>query len=99
MGQTIAEIEATGGAILGREISVSFDGVVARPDLYVRTAEGTVMCVEVKYGPTAAFTANQVAAYPAIVAGQAVPVGANAAAANLQVGVTLPATVVKVILY
>jgi RHS repeat-associated protein len=99
VAQAITEIEATGGTILGREISISSGGVVARPDLYVRTAEGTVMFVEVKYGPTAALTANQVAVYPAIVAGQAVPVGANAAAANLQVGVTLPATVVKVILY
>jgi hypothetical protein len=95
--QTSSEIEAAGGQILGREITLDVDGIRTRPDLFVRLPNGQEAFVEVKTGGSAALTANQSAAFPGIRAGGAVPVGANAAAAGLTPGVPLGPTPVWVV--
>ena len=97
LDEAVAEIEAAGGQILGREITLDVDGIRTRPDLFVRLPNGQEAFVEVKTGGSAALTANQSAAFPGIRAGGAVPVGANAAAAGLTPGVPLGPTPVWVV--
>jgi len=97
--RAIGEIEAGGGTILGREITLQAGTVRTRPDLLVRNADGSISFVEVKSGAGAALTPNQNAGFPIIQSGGAVPRGANAAAAGLEVGAPLPPTPVQVIRY
>jgi len=96
VAQAIEQIEAEGGTVLGREITVDAGGVRARPDLLVQNADGSINFVEVKTG-AGQLTPNQQAVYPLIEQGGAVPAGANAANAGLQPGVPLPPTPVRVI--
>ncbi len=86
VNQVVKEIEAGGGKILGREITVEANGVRTRPDLFVETACGVQCFVEVKTGPYARLTKNQTAAFPAIQSQGFIPRGANAAAAGLTPG-------------
>lgn len=60
-------------------------------------ADGTMMIVEVKHGATAFLTANQMVVLPEIAAGNAIPMGANAARAGLTVGEAMAPTLVRVI--
>ncbi len=84
--QVETEIEAAGGKILGREITVEANGVRTRPDLFVEDACGIRCFVEVKNGPSAVLTKNQAAAFPWIQSTGFIPRGANAAAAGLTPG-------------
>lgn len=79
-------IEASGGKVLGREITVKAGGVRSRPDLFVELADGRRGFVEVKNGPSARLTKNQRVAYPAISSQGFTPVGKNAADAGFDVG-------------
>ena len=97
--RAIAQIESEGGTVLGREITVEAGGVRARPDLLIQNANGSIEFLEVKNGANASFTTNQATAFPIIRNGGAVPRGANAAAAGLDVGAPLPPTPVRVIKY
>jgi RHS repeat-associated protein len=90
VAQTVSEIEAAGGRVLGREITLDAGGVTVRPDLFVETPAGAQVFVDSKNGFSAGLTQNQVVGYPAIQAGGAIPRGANAAAAGLPVGKPLP---------
>ncbi len=62
----------------------------------MQDAQGNLEFVEVKNGPTAKLSANQESGYPAVEAGGAVPQGANATAAGLQVGTPLPPMTVEI---
>ncbi len=97
--RAIAAIEAEGGTIVGGEITLQAGAVRTRPDLLIRNALGQLEFVEVKNGAKAVLTANQEAGFPIIRAGGAVPKGANAAAAGLEVGAPLPPTSVRIIRY
>ena len=99
VARAISEIEAGGGTILGREITLEVGLIRTRPDLFVRNADGSVSFVEVKNGAGAALTPNQTTGFPFIQSGGAIPRGSNAAAAGLEVGVPLPPTSVQVIRY
>jgi len=88
----VADLESSGGRVLGREITLDVNGVRTRVDLYVQYPDGTTGFVEVKTGSTAGLTPNQEAAYPGVRAGGAVPAGARADQAGLPPGVALPAT-------
>lgn len=89
--------EASGGQVLGREVTLDVDGVRTRLDLYVKFPDGSRGFVEVKTGPTADRTTNQALAIPGIEAGGAVPAGARAAEALLRPGIELPPTTVTVV--
>lgn len=97
VNQVAADIEASGGKVLGREITVDAGGARTRPDLFVEDACGNRCFVEVKNGPTAKMTSNQKVAFPAIQSQGGVPVGANAAAAGLTPGVPIGPTPVWVV--
>ena len=90
--RTVADLEAAGGKVLGREVSVDVNGVRTRPDLFAEFPNGQRGFLEVKTGPGARLTANQATGFPGIRAGGAVPVGDNAAAAGLPPGVPLGPT-------
>jgi hypothetical protein len=95
--RTAAEIEASGGRILGRKVTLDVNGVRTRPDLFAELPNGQQAFVEVKTGAGAALTPNQAAGFPGIWAGGAVPAGANAVAAGLEPGVALGPTPVWVV--
>jgi hypothetical protein len=95
--RTVADIEASGGRVLGREVTVEVNGVRTRPDLYAQLPNGKPAFVEVKTGEGARLTPNQAAGFPGIEAGGAVPRGANAANAGLEPGTALPPTPVWVV--
>jgi RHS repeat-associated protein len=99
VARAIAEIEANGGTILGREITLEAGGVRTRPDLLVLTSDGRTVFFEVKNGPGATLTPNQRIAFPAIRGGGAIPRGGNAATAGLPVGQPLPPIQVEMINY
>ncbi len=97
--RAIADLEAAGGRVLGREITLDVNGVRTRPDLFVRLPNGQQTFLEVKTGPQAALTRNQGLAYPGIRSGGAVPAGQNAAEAGLTPGQPLgpiPVWVVRI---
>jgi hypothetical protein len=97
--RAIREIEAEGGRVIGREITVQANGTTTRPDLLFETAEGELQFGEVKNGPSAGLTPNQNQGFPGIRAGGAIPVGANAAAAGLTPGSALPPMAVRMFWY
>jgi len=98
VARAIAEIEAQGGSVLAREVTVAVGGVRTRIDLLARIGQNLTF-VEVKNGLQAALSFNQRAAFPLIRTGGGVPRGANAAAGGLQVGAPLPPTPVQVFWY
>src|SRR5262249_58702944 len=85
--RTVADLEAAGGKVLGREISLDVNGVRTRPDLFVELPNGQRVFLEVKTGPSAGLTPNQTTGFPGVWSGGAVPAGPNAAAAGLTPGV------------
>ncbi|WP_218080306.1 polymorphic toxin-type HINT domain-containing protein [Anthocerotibacter panamensis] len=99
VSRAVGEIEAGGGTVLGREITLQAGTVRTRPDLLVRNADGSLLFVEVKNGAGATLTPNQTAGFPIIREGGSIPRGANAAAAGLEVGAPLPPIPVQVIRY
>ena len=97
--QAIAEIEAAGHTVLGREITVEVGGIRTRPDLLIQRSDGLLEFIEVKNGPSASLTANQITGFPLIQSGGAIPRGANAANAGLSVGTPLGPTLVRIVKY
>ncbi|HEY4026121.1 MAG TPA: RHS repeat-associated core domain-containing protein, partial [Candidatus Dormibacteraeota bacterium] len=96
--QAVADIEAAGGRVLGREITMDVNGVRTRPDLFVELPNGQQAFVEVKTGG-GVLTPNQATGFPGIQAGGAVPAGQNAANAGLTVGQPMGPTPVWVVHY
>jgi len=97
--RAIAEYEAEGGTILGREITIQTSAARTRLDLVGRNKAGELEFIEVKNGPNAGLTPNQELAIPKIREGGGVPRGGNAVAAGLSVGKPLPPTPVRIIQY
>jgi len=95
--RAIAQIEAEGSTVIGREITVEAGGVRTRPDLLIERFDGLLEFVEVKNGPNAGLSANQVIGFPAIRTGGGIPLGANATKANILVGTPLGPTPVRII--
>jgi len=95
--RTVADLEAAGGKVLGREISVDVNGVRTRPDLFVEFPHGQQGFIEVKTGAGARLTPNQATGFPGIRSGGAVPVGGNAAGAGLAPGVPMGAMPVWIV--
>ncbi|MFB9312904.1 RHS repeat protein [Nocardioides plantarum] len=89
--KTIADLEAAGGRVIQREVTLDVNGVRTRPDLYVEFPNGEKGFIEVKTGEGARLTSNQTTAYPGIRTGGAIPRGKNAEEAGLEVGRPLPA--------
>ncbi|MEO8220374.1 MAG: RHS repeat-associated core domain-containing protein [Specibacter sp.] len=81
--QVAAGIEAAGGKILGREITVEAGGVRSRMDLYAELPCGTVCFIEVKNGWWARLTKNQTTVFPLVRTQPWVAYGQNAIDANL----------------
>lgn len=75
--------------MLSREVTLSVNGVRTRPDAFVEFPNGTRGFIEVKTGPWARLTANQIKGFPGIRTGGAIPRGANALKADLESGVPL----------
>jgi RHS repeat-associated protein len=80
------DLEAAGGSVLGREVTVDAGGVTTRPDLYVQLPNGQRAFVEVKTGPTARLTDNQSTAFPHIRETGGIPRGRRAEEAGLTPG-------------
>ena len=95
--RTVADLEAAGGRVIGREISADVNGVRTRPDLFAEFPNGQRGFIEVKTGAGARLTPNQTAGFPGIRSGGAVPVGGNAAGAGLTPGVPLGPTPVWIV--
>jgi hypothetical protein len=98
--QVVAGIEAAGGTILGREVTVKAATMVGgkvkyvktRFDLFVELPCGTVCFLEVKNGWWARLTRNQRTAFPIIRSAGGIPVGNRAEIAGLPSGVPIGAT-------
>jgi hypothetical protein len=95
--RAIAEVEAEGGTVLGREITIDTAVARARADFVYRSADGELVVGEAKNGPRAALTANQRAAYQSLKSSGGRFVGGNAAAAGLPS--TVGPTTVRVFAY
>jgi hypothetical protein len=96
--QTVTDLEAAGGRILGREISLRAADWRARADLYAELPSGQRAFIEVKTGPGADLSPNQEAVYAETRSSGAVPYGANAAKAEgLTPGVPTGSTPVWVV--
>ena len=78
VNRAIQEIEAQGGTVLIREVTLEVNGVRVRVDL-AADFNGQITLIEVKNGPSAGFTPNQNIVYPKMIDGiPIVPRGANA---------------------
>ena len=98
VNQTIADIEAAGGRILGREVGVrAGGGWRPRFDLYVELPSGQRAFIEVKTGDRARLTAPQEGGIPPLMSQGGVPYGRNAAAAGLTPGVPIGPTPVWIV--
>jgi hypothetical protein len=82
--QTVADLEAAGGRVLGKEISLKAPqaGWKARADLYVELPNGQRTFLEVKTGPGAELSENQIQVYAETRSIGTIPYGANAAKAE-----------------
>jgi RHS repeat-associated protein len=78
-----AEIEAEGGQVLGREITIENSAGRARVDIAYRDASGNLRLGEAKNGPTADLNPNQQRVYGAAQTEGARLVGGNAQSAGL----------------
>ncbi|MCC6741780.1 MAG: hypothetical protein IT452_22360, partial [Planctomycetia bacterium] len=87
--KSLAAAKARGEHVLGTEVTFKAGGVRTRADILVRTPAGRLKVIEAKNGPSARLSRNQKAGFPALRRGGAVPVGANAEAANLTPGQAL----------
>lgn len=99
VNQAIADLEAAGGRVLGREITLDVGNVRTRLDLCCELPNKSMVFLEVKTGEYADLTKNQAAAFPNIWTTGAVPAGANAAAAGFTPGVPIGPTPVWVVHY
>lgn len=90
--QAIGDLEAAGGRVLGREITLEVHGMRTRPDLFAELPSGQRVFIEVKTGPSARLNPNQRAAHPLVSNHGATPRGANAARAGLAPGTALGPT-------
>lgn len=99
VGQAVADLEAAGGRVLGREVTIEAGGVRTRPDVFVELASGQRVFLEIKTGASAKRTRNQAKAFPQIWTQGGVPRGANAAAAGLTPGVPIGPTPVWTVHY
>jgi hypothetical protein len=97
--QAIVDLKASGVNILGREITLEVGGFRIRPDLFVELPNGQKAFLEIKTGPFAKLTANQLRGIDQVWKGGAIPRGLNALRAKLPVGKPLPATPVWTIHY
>lgn len=98
MEQTVSDLVATGGRVLGKEITLKAGGWKARADLYAELPSGQRVFIEVKTGPGADPSPNQEAVYAETRSTGAVPVGKNAAQAEgLTPGVSTGPTQVYVV--
>jgi len=95
--QAAAEIEAEGGQVLGREITIENSAGRARVDLAYRDSAGNLQLGEAKNGPTAGLNPNQQRVYDAMKTEGAKLVGGNAERAGLPS--TIPAGSVRVFKY
>ena len=97
--RAVADLEAAGGRVLSREVTIEVGRLRTRPDLFVELPSGQQAFLEIKTGESAGLTPNQTAAFPQIWAQGGIPRGANAAAAFLTPGVPLGPTPVWTIHY
>ena len=98
--RAITEIEAQGGQVLGREVTLQVGSGRTRLDLFIQNAQGEFEFIEVKNGVNAGLNANQSQLFPAIRQSGATPVGANAANTGiLAPGVPIGPTPVRMIKY
>ena len=81
--RAIAEVEAEGGQVLGKEITVENSAGRARADFVYKDAQGNLVVGEAKNGPTAAVNPNQQAVYSQFEKGGGNFVGGNARSAGL----------------
>jgi hypothetical protein len=97
--RAVADLEAAGGRVLGREVTIEAGGVRTRPDLFVELPSGQQAFLEIKTGASASLTPNQTAAFPQIWTQGGIPRGANAAAAGLTPAVPIGPTPVWTVHY
>jgi len=83
VNQAIEEVEAEGGQVLGKEITIENSAGRARADFVYKDAQGNLIVGEAKNGPTAALNSNQQAVYSEFGKSGGRFVGGNAQAANL----------------
>jgi hypothetical protein len=96
--QTISDLVAAGGRVLGQEITLRAAGWRARVDLYAELPNGQRVFIEVKTGPGAELSPNQEAVYAETRSTGAVPVGQKAAEAEgLTPGVSTGPTPVYIV--
>jgi hypothetical protein len=95
--QAIADLESSGGRVMGYEITLDVNKVRTRLDLFVKLPNGKNVFLEIKTGPEARLTPNQTAAFPGIRQGGAIPAGQRASDALLDTGVPLGPTEVWVV--
>lgn len=82
----VRDLVASGGKVLGREVTMKIGKVRTRPDVYVELPCGTKCFIEVKNGPRARHTSNQSTGCPILRARGGTPVGKNAREAGLTPG-------------
>jgi len=95
--KAVAEIEAEGGTVVAKEVTVVNSAGRARVDVVYRDSSGELKFGEAKNGPTAALNPNQQAVYGAMEKEGAKLVGGNAATAGLPLSVS--PTAVRVFKY
>lgn len=81
--QAVEEVEAEGGQVLGREITIETSAGRARADFVYRDAQGNLIVGEAKNGPTAQLNSNQQAVYAEFQKSGGRFVGGNAQEAKL----------------
>lgn len=95
--KAVAEIEAEGGQVVAREVTIQNSAGRARVDLVYKDSSGNFVLGEAKNGPTAALNPNQRAVYNAAQSEGAQLVGGNARNAGLPT--TVPPSTVRVFKY
>jgi RHS repeat-associated protein len=83
VNRAIQEVEAEGGHILGKEITIRNSAGTARPDFVYQDADGNIVIAEAKNGPTAGLNSNQAAVLTEFQRSGGQFVGGNARAAGL----------------
>lgn len=96
VARAMAEVEAEGGKVLGREVTVETAAGRARVDFVYEDAGGRIHLAEAKNGPTARLNPNQKAVYTEFEASGGRLVGAKA---NQIQGGYLPPTPVRIFKY
>jgi len=81
--RAVAEIEAEGGQVVAKEVTIVTPAGRARVDIVYKDASGNLALGEAKNGPTAGLNPNQQAVYKAAESGGATFVGGNASSAGL----------------